>query len=263
MWRLNVDNLFGIVEDLSKSERGWHDLSDKAGVNTYLDKNQKETLGAAVSAIQIKCSDIHFPVTIEAIRDTLSRLHGTGSMTFLDCKQHITAIKDILRYEARAQIILHLDQSKKDFFSGTNIFGQAVDDKFHASSHNIAEAGKCFALHRWDACVHHLVIAVEIAMRKWARSIGVKTKKHPLDYADMEHILAEARKKLEILENSTRGKRREKAIQYLTETIIHFACIKSGYRLSSAHGRIVHTEETATKVMNHVRDFMKILATKQ
>jgi len=46
--------------------------------------------------------------------------------------------------------------------------------KFPQAAHDIGEASRCFALERWDAAVHHLMVTTEIAMRKWAKDMGVR-----------------------------------------------------------------------------------------
>jgi len=46
------------------------------------------------------------------------------------------------------------------------LFGEAVANAIPNSTVEIAEAGRCFALERWTACVFHLMRAVELALHK-------------------------------------------------------------------------------------------------
>jgi hypothetical protein len=52
------------------------------------------------------------------------------------------------------------------------LFGKDVFDKFNDSARDISESGKCLALGRNTACVFHLMLAMERALRAMAAKIG-------------------------------------------------------------------------------------------
>lgn len=167
-----------------------------------------------------------------------------------------------IEQKLRSCLFLRVHSDKQSFYSEEelSLFGSDVQTKFDQASHDIAEAGRCFALERWDACVHHLMLATEIAMRKWAKDLKFKTKV-PVELEDMEAILREAEAKLKVLKNQRRSAKRDRAIKYLAETSAHFGFIKDAWRKHSAHGRERYDERKAKNLMNHVEAFMRMLAT--
>jgi hypothetical protein len=55
----------------------------------------------------------------------------------------------------------------------TSLFGQEVANKFPSTLNEIDEAGKCFALSRYTACVFHLMRILEIGIESVRKSLGI------------------------------------------------------------------------------------------
>ena len=99
-------------------------------------------------------------------------------------------------------LFLSIDRDKIGFYATDDIphFGKDVDKAIPKSTYHVAEAGRCYALERWDACVHHLMLAVEEALRKWACNLKLKMDR-PLILSNWESILNAARTRLMTLKN--------------------------------------------------------------
>lgn len=140
-------------------------------------------------------------------------------------------------------------------------FGEQVADQFRKSTHDIAEARRCFALERWDGCVHHLMLAIEQAIRKWAKDLKLKTRL-PLDLENLEQILQAAEVKHKEVKQRKKSHKRDNDLKYIAETSGHFGFIKDAWRNHAAHGRERYDERKARNLMVHVEAFMRVLATR-
>ena len=94
--------------------------------------------------------------------------------------------------------------SRKSWFSEDDkpLFGEDVAIAIPNSTHEIAEAGRCFALNleRWTAAVFHLMRALELALQKWATDLELELRV-PVAQANVQDILNAADKKLVPLTN--------------------------------------------------------------
>ena len=80
-----------------------------------------------------------------------------------------------IEQKLRTCLFLRLTTDKQRYYLEENrLFGSEIRSKFPQAAHDIGEASRCFALERWDAAVHHLMVTTEIAMRKWAKDMGVR-----------------------------------------------------------------------------------------
>lgn len=169
---------------------------------------------------------------------------------------------DAIEHELQSHLFLHVSLDKKEKYNEEDLplFGEEVQSQFPEATHDIAEGGRCFALERWDACVHHLMLVTEIAMRKWAKDFNLQPR-NPIELEDMQAILREAEKKHVELANKPRAER-DRDLKYLAETSAQFGFIKDAWRLHSAHGRERYDERRATNIMNHLEEFMRLLASR-
>jgi hypothetical protein len=155
---------------------------------------------------------------------------------------------------------LRLDTARRDFYSEEDSprFGTEIAEWVPASTYHINEAARCFALDRWDACVHHLMLATEMALRRWGRRFKLR-KKTPIDLVDWKPVLDGANDELQRLRNLPKTTRRNQQIAKLAEQISDFGCIKDAYRNFSAHGREKYDETRASNLMRYVEVFMQSL----
>ena len=75
--------------------------------------------------------------------------------------------------EVKAVTFLTIEHRRLPYFRKSELFGEEVAEKFPSSSIDIEEAGNCFALNRYTACVFHLMRGLERPLRSMAKSVGV------------------------------------------------------------------------------------------
>jgi hypothetical protein len=67
--------------------------------------------------------------------------------------------------ETKGLLFIQIAVSAAEYYRATSpLFGGDVDLKFASASFEISEAGKCFALGRYTACVFHLMRVMEVAL---------------------------------------------------------------------------------------------------
>jgi hypothetical protein len=237
---------------------------------TYANNHQEWRCRAFTSLTFLlqECRRIHLDSVAAQIERMIGHIGGRAPVAKDDSLMiaHCHLLREVsaaIEYELTSQLFLRVSSERQRWYSedDTPLFGPEVRSAFSDSAYDIAEAGRCFALERWDASVHHLMIATEVAMRVWAKDMRLKTAV-PLALSDMEAILRGADCKLKQLKNQRRSKRRDAALTYLSETSAHFGFIKDAWRKHSAHGRAKYDERAAKSILTHVADFMRLLSSK-
>jgi len=142
--------------------------------------------------------------------------------------------------------------------SAEPIFEVAVANAFPLASYDIAEAGKCHALHRSTACVFHLMRVLEIGLSTLAREFDV-----PADHTNWETIIAQTEKAISNLDkNPKRAKNWRDDREFYSQCASHFRVMKDAWRNYTMHARGKYTEEEANDLLGNVRGFMQKLATR-
>jgi hypothetical protein len=125
---------------------------------------------------------------------------------------------------------------------------------------DIEEAGKCLACNRSTAAVFHLMRVMEVALRVLAKTLNdqrLDPKRNP----SWDSILKKCREELE-------KDRRNRAPEWVTDEVFFSSVattlmgVKDAWRNPTMHVEINYDEERALDVWNHVRAFMRHLATK-
>jgi hypothetical protein len=170
-------------------------------------------------------------------------------------------LEDTIERELKKPLFLMVRSDLAEFYDeeDKSFFGLRVGRRFRATKYDISEARRCFALERWDACVHHLMVATEHALRRWAKDLTLTTKKH-IDDEDQRNILDAAEIERKNLVSAPKNAARDKRLKYVSETLGHFGFIKDAYRNYSAHGKDRYDERKAKNLMNHIEAFMRVLA---
>jgi hypothetical protein len=186
---------------------------------------------------------------------------ATGAIEMLPLCYLLRDVEQTIGREIKKPLFLMLRADLAEFYDqeDKSFFGARVSRKFRKTKYDISEARRCFALERWDGCVHHLMIATEHALRVWAKMLNLTTKKH-IDDEDQKNILDAAESERKRLLGTPKTEARDKQIKYLSETAGHFGFVKDAYRNYSAHGKERYDERKARNLMTHIEAFMRLLA---
>ena len=147
-----------------------------------------------------------------------------------------------------------LNAEKGRLYSQTQpLLGELAQGKFPELATDISEAGKCFAVGRYTACVFHLMRIMEVGVQK----LGVSfTGDRGIVDKDWQKILNAIRCKL----NDDYPDKKDKARMPHESLIALLESVKNGWRNPTMHPKQTYTEEEAEDVLQAVKSFMRELA---
>jgi hypothetical protein len=162
--------------------------------------------------------------------------------------------------ELRASLFLYLPENKRRYFEGRHLFGETVTTAFPSAALDIEDAGKCFALGRFTACVFHLMRAMEVVLRVLAKTLN-EPSIDPRNNPSWDSILKKCYKE--------QGKdRRDRAQEWAADPDFFSAVtttlmgVKDAWRNPTMHVEINYDEERALDIINAVRCFMRHVSRK-
>ena len=166
-----------------------------------------------------------------------------------------------IQSEMARHMYFFVPEHRKCWYHDDNqpLFGAAVADAFPDASPEIGEAGRCYALAPVDRLCIPSNAALEIALHMWARELGVD-QFSAIELENWKNILDAAAKKVKELEQQPKGSTKDTELQYYGETTAHFRSVKDAWRNHVSHARTTYDEREATSILNHVREFMDLLA---
>jgi len=156
----------------------------------------------------------------------------------------------VVQDELKARLIFTLPDAAADLVRDNQPpFGENAANAFPLAVEDIEEAAKCLAFSRYTAAVFHLMRAMEAAVQRISKEIGV---------ADTERewgkLLSDMAKKIEPM---PKGDRRNR----WSESHAHLYHVKQAWRNDTMHPKKTYTEEEADNVYRAVKSFMSHLAT--
>ncbi|QJR15091.1 hypothetical protein [Usitatibacter palustris] len=129
------------------------------------------------------------------------------------------------------------------------LFGQEVHDAFPSSRFEVSEAGKCYALGRYTACVMHLMRALETPLTLQARELGYVPNRD-----SWGPILDE------IEDSITNLKSADPRKEFHSAAATQFTFIKNAWRDAAMHQRGKYEGDDAEPILAAVRGLMRHLA---
>jgi hypothetical protein len=216
-------------------------LRDQAVLETGL-KTQFEGL---LARIREDCASFGFSHTA----DLAKRASGRSPNTHADIASTLTYLNDSLTHELEGESVLRIPSERSVYFESDAAFGPEVAEAFPSCARDIQRAGTCYAVGQEDACVHHLMLVLERGLNALAIKVEV-----PYQRTNWQVVIDGIRVKLQGL---PRGPDRD----FYLEITAQFGFLKDAYRNHSEHVRDdPYDLEKALSILNHVRAFMKQLA---
>ena len=138
------------------------------------------------------------------------------------------------------------------------LFGAEVANSFPSAAYDIAEAGKCYALHRSTASVFHLMRVLEIGLTVFADRFGV-----PSSHTNWQNIIEGIEKAVRNLASeSPRPVDWKEQQEFYSQAASHFMTLKDAWRNYTMHKRGKFTEDEVETILPNVRALMQKLATR-
>jgi len=221
-------------------------LSGDPAVLPELDKLEKQVM------------ELELAVSIKAIR-TLRNIAESGQPVS-KLQLQLFHLTESVHAELEAVLLFQVPLAKRVYFERKNLFGDDVANAFTSTSVDIEEAGRCFALERYTACVFHLMHVMEIGLRVLGATLK-DSRLDPRENPSWERILKKCREELE-------KKRENRAAEwaaddaFFSQATATLMAVKNAWRNPTMHVEINYTENQSEDVFNAVKAFMRSLATK-
>jgi hypothetical protein len=144
------------------------------------------------------------------------------------------------------------------------IFGEA-EKAFSSAYMDMVEAGRCLALGRNNATIHHLMNVAEIGLRAlaWDRRVVAKQYKKPvpLEFAQWGDLIGGIEKKVDEIKKWKAKGTAADAQRFYNAALVELRSFNDGWRRHSAHARTYHYKDDETLALfGHVDRFMNKLA---
>jgi HEPN domain-containing protein len=154
----------------------------------------------------------------------------------------------------------YLEDTAEPYYEQSELFGSTVAKRFPKAAYDIREAGSCYSTGRYTACVFHLMRALEHALRELARRLKVPfpSKFEGKTWGKLIGDIEDEIQKI-ILKPGT--PKRAKDLEFYNSIAAQFRYFKDGWRNHVMHTRGSYDEHQAKRLLVHVEEFMRDLAT--
>lgn len=264
MVRFQAEKYLTLVKELTRAElelRAYYKDHKDSSPEDVLPQDGRDRYLTFIRDLKKMGGEIKLRAFVEHL-NRAERDISSEKSTYADVQYFTRSMRDVLMDDTKSHVFIQIDPNKIDIYLEAMKRLEVLAD-FNPSEKTpeLLEARLCFALERYPACVHHLMITVEVSLRKWARQYKLHTRR-AIAVEDWAKILKAAQDKLAQLSTLPRTTKRNKAMQHLSATAGHFSFINDAYRKDSAHGKDKFDEQSAKAIMNHVEAFMALLSPK-
>ncbi len=132
---------------------------------------------------------------------------------------------------------------------------------FPSCGEDIREAGRCFALERYTACVFHAMGILQVGLFALAKECNVKFP-FKIELAEWENVIAGIEKYIKDMRGLPKSDEKDADLKFFSLLATQFRFFKDAWRNHVAHLREEYDKDSAHSILIHVRDFMEQAATR-
>jgi hypothetical protein len=207
-------------------------------------------------AIKNHCAQLELHVSLNFLETYIGRF-GTSLPAALDVKNCIDCFEVTFAAELGQRIFAFIPRHKTAAFDNQELFGSDVAKAFPSASKDIRQAGTSYALGLSTASVFHSMRVLESGLRVLAKEFSLS-----FQLEQWQVIIEQIESKIQNLKTLPKGMAKSEEQEFYSKAAKEFMYFKDAWRNHVMHGRGVYDEDEARKVLEHVDDFMRQLATK-
>jgi len=216
----------------------------------------RDAVLASMQSIEKDCQALHFTVTLAKVKRVIDTLREHERFSYRDLDVACHEVSERLTDELNSRLFLAIDASDVRYYQNPLEEWQVVLKEFASTGFDIEEAGKCFALNRYTACVFHAMRILEIGLTALGHHYKLST-----DRANWHEIITAIEKKVRALGPGDGVNWRDEQ-QFGSEACTEFRHFKDAWRNHAMHVRQTFDDERSRVIYEHVRAFMGHLATR-
>ena len=189
-----------------------------------------------------------------------------AKLTEPECKygeyeQEIDVLQGRVDHEMEDVIFGFIPAAHAPYFQNKELFGAKVNSNFSSAAKDIKDAGNCYANSNYTASVFHLMRTLEIALHVLAKSLNI-TFPAAIELGNWKNRIDKIDAAIKALEQLPKSAQKSEDLQFYSEAAKEFRYFKDAWRNHVAHSRQDYDVHDASKIMEHVKDFMQHLATR-
>jgi len=198
------------------------------------------------------------PSLMEYLELSVSKSHAEEFVKYLNNEEvldghELSCLAKALRwsfiYELQGRVILMVRADHGNFYDIEGTFlGAELLNRFSDIAEDATEAGNCFAVARYTACVFHLMRLLERILRRLAKKIKVTFNP---ERDTWERILKRLNKKISGMPNQKATQLRR--IQKWQTIYTDLRAVKDAWRNPTMHPKATYSEEEARHILDTVK----------
>jgi hypothetical protein len=201
------------------------------------------------------------PACCAAIELVDAKKHADEFLLYLSSSENLQphelkslahALKWQIIFELENRKALLIPASRAEYYKQTGTFlGQETIDKIGRIGEDAEEAGNCFAVGRYTACVFHLGRVVERCLQDFGVKTGISL--NDVIHMQWQEIINKIRSKL----NEVWPKHKDPNRQPYENLLGHLETVKNAWRVPTVHPKMTYTDDQAEDVMTGVKAFVR------
>jgi hypothetical protein len=170
--------------------------------------------------------------------------------------RELSTIADNLktRIQDESEGVLLLWVEDKEYYQKDDLFGAEVSERFRGASFDVKEAGTCFSVGRYTACVYHLMRVTEFGLRAIGKRVGF-TNTRPVWEAVLKYIDAELRRERDKMSELFKGD-----VEFFGGISAQMHAVNLAWRRRMAHVERTYTQEEAKRILDATKGLMQHIA---
>jgi len=237
-----------------------------AGLGTSASKIRSDTQAKfeeVLASIRKECKNLQLTHTLGMVQSIESNYqmkiaetdtYFSKGYTEIDLLHDLKTLDMSFSNELSGELIFRIAPDKNSYFEKSDLFGAEVSNAFPSAIDNVRNAGTCFAVEQWDACVFHLMRVLERGLRVVAIRFSVSFQN-----ATWNTIIQNIETSIGGINPSFGTDWREQRTFY-SDVARHFRFLKDAWRNHIMHLGDEYDEGKALSVLRHVHELMQTLA---
>ncbi|MCG3117118.1 MAG: hypothetical protein LLH30_15725 [Candidatus Manganitrophus sp. SA1] len=229
------------------------ETAKEEGFDRPLTDKQKERLETTLIAIETLCKDLSLSTSLELISASIKDPPQTI--------RELAILSRAVNSELKQRLFLFIPPHRASYYENTSLLSERARIAFPSVVSEIRDAGNSYATGLYNACVFHLMRAVEIGVQKMAAGLGVAYQ-FPIDLASMQDIIGNMEKIIKDIHQQKKTAEKIEDLTFYSKAAVHCDHFKDAFRNHVTHARSNYDEDQAERIMRNVLDFYNAISEK-
>ncbi len=247
MLKFHAVRFIGIMDTIRTLEDVFGSVKQEDSIPPHI----AEELAAMTESAHTLVSELGLAMSIVAADRLADELSGG-----CDVRRLVELFRDLRRRiqdELDSRMVFIVSQDHARYYDAAKpLAGSAIVDELPDTITDAVEAGNCFAVGRYTACVFHLMRVMEVCVKALGGQLGVSSA----DEKTWQVVINDIRREVKSKYRDEQGADRKTYEAILS----HLESVKIAWRNPTMHPKNVYTEEDAETILEAVRIFTDALA---